>query len=126
MESSFTSVREMQHATPRTSGFRLGWCKRSSSIARQGPKLCMPTLVMHGSNDYRIPVEVAKNFTPPPPSQNAGCWSKGAATSTSRPATAQWSAALSDLKAHRATRGETTAGKDLNSRPFAAWTSRCV
>ena len=69
VESSFTSVREMQQYTA-YKWIPLGMVQTQyfDSLAK-APKLCMPTLVMHGSNDYRIPVEVAQKLyaaTPEP------------------------------------------------------------
>ena len=53
--SSFTSVREMQQYGVKWIPLAAVQTQFFDSLAK-APKLCMPTLVMHGSNDYRIPV----------------------------------------------------------------------
>ena len=56
----------------------------------------MPTLVMHGSNDYRIPVEVAQKFHAATPER----WLvEGAPHRHPESYTAQWSAALKRFQA---------------------------
>ena len=62
VESSFTSVREMQQFTS------YNWIPLSlvqtqyfDSLSK-ARKLCLPTLFMHGSADYRIPIEVARKL----------------------------------------------------------------
>ena len=84
--SSFTSVREMQQYGVRVDSLAAVQTQFSIHLAK-APKLCVPTLVMHGSNDYRIPVGGGASSTLRRPSLNAGCWWKALATSTSRPAT---------------------------------------
>ena len=99
VESSFTSVREMQQYTA------YKWIPLAAvqtqffdSLAK-APKLCMPTLVMHGSNDYRIPVEVAQKLYTAAPEPKRWLLVEGARhIDIPIRYTAQWSAALSDFR----------------------------
>lgn len=100
VESSFTSVREMQQYTA-YKWIPLGMVQTQffDSLAK-APKLCMPTLVMHGSNDYRIPVEVAQKLYAAAPEPKRWLLVEGARhIDIPTRYTAQWSAALSDFKA---------------------------
>lgn len=60
MESSFTSVRELQQYTS------YSWIPLAAVQTQyfdsltKAPKLCMPTLYIHGSADYQIPVDEAR------------------------------------------------------------------
>ena len=100
VESSFTSVREMQQYTA-YKWIPLGMVQTQyfDSLAK-APKLCMPTLVMHGSNDYRIPVEVAQKLYAATPEPKRWLLVEGARhIDIPTRYTAQWSAALNDFKA---------------------------
>ena len=100
VESSFTSVREMQQYTA-YKWIPLGMVQTQyfDSLAK-AQKLCMPTLVMHGSNDYRIPVEVAQKLYAATPEPKRWLLVEGARhIDIPTRYTAQWSAALNDFKA---------------------------
>jgi uncharacterized protein len=99
VESSFTSVREMQQFTS------YSWIPLApvqtqyfDSLAK-APKLCLPTLFLHGSADYRIPIEVAKKLYAAAPEPKRWLLVEGARhVDIPTRYTAQWSAALSELK----------------------------
>lgn len=100
VESSFTSVREMQQFTS-YSWIPLGVVQTQyfDSLAK-APKLCMPTLFLHGSADYRIPIEVAKKLYAAAPEPKRWLLVEGARhIDIPTRYTEQWSAALKDLKA---------------------------
>jgi alpha-beta hydrolase superfamily lysophospholipase len=100
VESSFTSVREMQQFTS-YSWIPLGVVQTQyfDSLAK-APKLCMPTLFMHGSADYRIPIEVAKKLYAAAPEPKRWLLVDGARhVDIPTRYTPQWSAALRELKA---------------------------
>jgi uncharacterized protein len=60
VESSFTSVRELLPHTPyRWVPLALVQTQYFDSIKKMRT-LCLPVLVMHGTNDYRIPTEMAR------------------------------------------------------------------
>ena len=100
MESSFTSVREMQQYTS------YNWIPLAAvqtqyfdSLAK-APKLCMPTLFIHGSADYRIPVDVAKKLFVAAPEPKRWLLVEGARhVDIPTRYTTAWSAALNDLRA---------------------------
>ena len=100
MESSFTSVREMQQFTS------YNWIPLAAvqtqyfdSLAK-APKLCMPTLFIHGSADYRIPINIAKKLFAAAPEPKRWLLVEGARhVDIPTRYTSQWSAALNDLKA---------------------------
>jgi alpha-beta hydrolase superfamily lysophospholipase len=99
VESSFTSVREMQQFTS-YSWIPLGVVQTQyfDSLAK-APKLCMPTLFMHGSADYRIPIDVAKKLFAAAPEPKRWLLVDGARhVDIPTRYTAQWSAALRELK----------------------------
>lgn len=99
MESTFTSVREMQQYTS------YKWIPLAAvqtqyfdSLAK-APKLCMPTLFIHGSADYRIPVDVAKKLFVAAPEPKRWLLVEGARhVDIPTRYTSQWSAALNDFK----------------------------
>ena len=99
MESAFTSVSEMQQFTA------YKWIPLSvvqtqyfDSLAK-APKLCMPTLFMHGSNDYRIPVDIAKKLFAAAPEPKRWLLVQGARhVDIPTRYTSEWSAALNDFK----------------------------
>jgi uncharacterized protein len=99
MESSFTSVREMQQYTS------YNWIPLAAvqtqyfdSLAK-APKLCMPTLFIHGSADYRIPVDVAKKLFVAAPEPKRWLLVEGARhVDIPTRYTSEWSAALNDFK----------------------------
>lgn len=98
VESSFTSVRDMQQFTS------YSWIPLSvvqtqyfDSLAK-APKLCMPTLFMHGSADYRIPTDVARRLFAAAPEPKRWLLVEGARhVDIPTRYTVQWSAALKDL-----------------------------
>lgn len=99
MESSFTSVREMQQYTS-YHWIPLGVVQTQyfDSLAK-APKLCMPTLFIHGSNDYRIPVDVAKKLFTAAPEPKRWLLVQGARhVDIPTRYTSEWSAALNDFK----------------------------
>lgn len=99
MESSFTSVREMQQYTS------YNWIPLAAvqtqyfdSLAK-APTLCMPTLFIHGSADYRIPVDVAKKLFVAAPEPKRWLLVEGARhVDIPTRYTKAWSAALNDLR----------------------------
>lgn len=100
VESSFTSVREMQQYTAyKWIPLAVVQTQFFDALAT-APKLCLPTLVMHGSNDYRIPVEVAKKLYAAAPEPKRWLLVEGARhIDIPTRYGAQWSAALHELKA---------------------------
>lgn len=99
VESSFTSVREMQQFTS-YSWIPLGVVQTQyfDSLAK-APKLCMPTLFMHGSADYRIPIDVARKLFAAAPEPKRWLLVEGARhVDIPTRYTAQWSAAMRELK----------------------------
>ena len=99
LESSFTSVREMQQYTS-YNWIPLGAVQTQyfDSLAK-APKLCMPTLFIHGSNDYRIPVDVAKKLFAAAPEPKRWLLVEGARhVDIPTRYTSEWSAALNDFK----------------------------
>ena len=99
VESSFTSVREMQQFTA-YNWIPLGVVQTQyfDSLAKV-PKLCMPTLFIHGSADYRIPTEVAKKLFAAAPEPKRWLLVQGARhVDIPTRYTSEWSAALNDLK----------------------------
>ena len=100
IESSFTSVREMQQFTS-YSWIPLGVVQTQyfDSLAK-APKLCMPTLFLHGSADYRIPIDIAKKLFAAAPEPKRWLLVEGARhVDIPTRYTAQWSAALKEFKA---------------------------
>lgn len=100
MESTFTSVREMQQFTA-YNWIPLGAVQTQyfDSLAK-APKLCMPTLFIHGSADYRIPVDIAKKLFVAAPEPKRWLLVDGARhVDIPTRYTSQWSAALNDFKA---------------------------
>lgn len=98
IESSFTSVLEMQQFTA-YKWIPLGVVQTQyfDSLAK-APKLCMPTLFMHGSADYRIPIDVAKKLYAAAPEPKRWLLVEGARhVDIPTRYTAQWSAALKDF-----------------------------
>lgn len=100
MESTFTSVLEMQQYTS------YHWIPLAAVQTQyfdsltKAPKLCMPTLFIHGSNDYRIPVDVAKKLFAAAPEPKRWLLVDGARhVDIPTRYTSQWSAALSEFKA---------------------------
>lgn len=99
MESAFTSVSEMQQFTA------YNWIPLAvvqtqyfDSLAK-APKLCMPTLFMHGSNDYRIPLDVAKKLFAAAPEPKRWLLVEGARhVDIPTRYTSQWSAAMKELQ----------------------------
>jgi len=99
IESSFTSVREMQQFTS-YSWIPLGVVQTQyfDSLAK-APKLCMPTLFLHGSADYRIPINIAKKLFAAAPEPKRWLLVEGARhVDIPTRYTAQWSAALKEFK----------------------------
>jgi hypothetical protein len=99
IESSFTSVREMQGYTA------YKWIPLAAVQTQyfdslgKAPRLCLPTLFLHGSADYRIPVEVAKKLFDAAPEPKRWLLVEGARhVDIPTRYTAQWSAALGELK----------------------------
>ena len=100
MESAFTSVSEMQQFTS------YSWIPLAAvqtqyfdSLAK-APRLCMPTLFMHGSNDYRIPLDVAKKLFAAAPEPKRWLLVEGARhVDIPTRYTPQWSAAMKELQA---------------------------
>lgn len=99
MESTFTSVREMQQYTS------YHWIPLAAVQTQyfdsltKAPKLCMPTLFIHGSADYRIPVDVAKKLFGAAPKPKRWLLVEGARhVDIPTRYTAQWSAALNDFQ----------------------------
>jgi hypothetical protein len=65
----------------------------------KAPKLCVPTLFMHGTADYRIPVEVAKKLYDAAPGPKRWLLVEGARhVDIPTRYTAQWSTALRELR----------------------------
>ncbi len=100
VESSFTSVREMQQYTSyKWIPLAVVQTQYFDSLAK-APKLCMPTLFMHGSADYRVPVDVAKKLYAAAPEPKRWLLVEGARhIDIPTRYTSEWSAALKDLKA---------------------------
>jgi uncharacterized protein len=99
VESSFTSVLEMQQYTS-YKWIPLGAVQTQyfDSLAK-APKLCVPTLFMHGSNDYRVPVDVAKRLFNAAPEPKQWLLVEGARhVDIPTRYTAEWSAALREFK----------------------------
>ena len=99
VESSFTSVREMQQFTS-YNWIPLGVVQTQyfDSLAK-APKLCMPTLFIHGSADYRIPINIAKKLFAAAPEPKRWLLVEGARhVDIPTRYTSEWSAALTDLK----------------------------
>ncbi len=99
MESSFTSVREMQQFTS-YKWIPLGAVQTQyfDSLAK-APKLCMPTLFLHGSADYRIPIDVAKKLFAAAPEPKRWLLVEGARhVDIPTRYTSEWSAALKELQ----------------------------
>ena len=99
IESSFTSVREMQQY----SAYK--WIPLAAiqtqffDALAKAPKLCVPTLFMHGTADYRIPVEVAKKLYDAAPGPKRWLLVEGARhVDIPTRYTAQWSSALRELR----------------------------
>jgi uncharacterized protein len=62
VESSFTSVRAMQaHTAYRWIPLAPIQTQYFDSVSKL-PQVCMPVLIMHGSNDYRIPTDMAREL----------------------------------------------------------------
>jgi len=100
IESSFTSVLEMQQFTS-YKWIPLGVVQTQyfDSLAK-APKLCMPTLFMHGSADYRIPTDIAKKLFAAAPEPKRWLLVEGARhVDIPTRYTAQWTAALGELRA---------------------------
>ena len=99
MESAFTSVSEMQQFTA------YKWIPLAAVQTQyfdslsKAPKLCMPTLFMHGSNDYRIPIDVAKKLFAAAPEPKRWLLVEGARhVDIPTRYTPQWSAAMKELQ----------------------------
>ena len=104
IESSFTSVLEMQKFTS-YNWIPLGVVQTQyfDSLAK-APKLCMPTLFMHGSADYRIPTDIAKKLFAAAPEPKRWLLVEGARhVDIPTRYTAQWSAALKEFTGLAAT-----------------------
>lgn len=104
IESSFTSVLEMQQFTS-YKWIPLGVVQTQyfDSLAK-APKLCMPTLFMHGSADYRIPTDIAKKLFAAAPEPKRWLLVEGARhVDIPTRYTAQWSAALKEFASLAAT-----------------------
>ena len=91
MESSFTSVREMQQYTA------YKWIPLAAvqtqyfdSLAK-APKLCMPTLFIRGSADYRVPVDVVKKLFVAAPEPKRWLLIEGARHVAPPPSSPRWS-----------------------------------
>ncbi len=99
MESAFTSVSEMQQFTAyKWIPLAVVQTQYFDSLAK-APKLCMPTLFMHGSNDYRIPVEVARKLYAAAPEPKRWLLVEGARhVDIPTRYTTQWSAAMKELQ----------------------------
>ena len=99
VESSFTSVREMQQYT------MYRWIPLAAiqtqffDALAKAPRLCVPSLFMHGTADYRVPVEVARRLYDAAPAPKRWLLVEGARhVDIPTRYTAQWSAALRDLR----------------------------
>ena len=99
MESAFTSVSEMQQFTAyKWIPLAVVQTQYFDSLAK-APKLCMPTLFMHGSNDYRIPLEVAKKLYAAAPEPKRWLLVEGARhVDIPTRYTPQWSAAMKEMQ----------------------------
>ena len=99
MESAFTSVSEMQQFTAyKWIPLAVVQTQYFDSLAK-APKLCMPTLFMHGSNDYRIPLNVAKKLFAAVPEPKRWLLVEGARhVDIPTRYTPQWSAAMKELQ----------------------------
>jgi uncharacterized protein len=99
MESAFTSVSEMQQFTAyKWIPLAVVQTQFFDSLAK-APKLCMPTLFMHGSNDYRIPLDVAKKLFAAAPEPKRWLLVEGARhVDIPTRYTPQWSAAMKELQ----------------------------
>lgn len=98
VESSFTSVREMQQFTA------YKWIPLAAvqtqyfDALAKAPRLCMPTLFMHGSNDYRIPTHIARKLFDAAPEPKRWLLVEGARhIDIPTRFTKQWSSALNDF-----------------------------
>lgn len=100
VESSFTSVRDMQqYTTYKWIPLAVVQTQYFDSLAK-APKLCMPSLFMHGTADYRIPIEVAKKLYAAAPEPKRWLLVEGARhVDIPTRYAEQWSAALKDFKA---------------------------
>jgi len=100
MESAFTSVSEMQQFTAyKWIPLAIVQTQYFDSLAK-APKLCMPTLFMHGSNDYRIPLDIAKKLFAAAPEPKRWLLVEGARhVDIPTRYTPQWSAAMGELVA---------------------------
>jgi len=100
VESSFTSVREMQQFTSYNwIPLALVQTQYFDSLSK-ARKLCLPTLFMHGTADYRIPTDVARKLYAAAPEPKRWLLVEGARhVDIPTRYTAQWSAALKDLRA---------------------------
>ncbi len=99
MESAFTSVSEMQEFSS-YKWIPLGVVQTQffDSLAK-APKLCLPTLFMHGSNDYRIPLNVARKLYAAAPEPKRWLLVDGARhIDIPTRYTPQWSAAMKELQ----------------------------
>ena len=99
MESAFTSVSEMQQFTSyRWIPLAAVQTQYFDSLAK-APKLCMPTLFMHGSNDYHIPIELAKKLYAAAPKPKRWLLVEGARhVDIPTRYTPEWSAAMKELQ----------------------------
>ncbi len=99
MESAFTSVSEMQQFTAyKWIPLAVVQTQYFDSLAK-APKLCMPTLFMHGSNDYRIPLDIAKKLFAAAPEPKRWLLVEGARhVDIPTRYTPQWSAAMKELQ----------------------------
>jgi uncharacterized protein len=99
VESSFTSVREMQqYSSYKWVPFAAIQTQFFDALAK-APKLCMPSLFIHGTADYRVPVEVAKKLYDAAPGPKRWLLVEGARhVDIPTRYTAQWSAALRELR----------------------------
>ncbi len=99
MESAFTSVSEMQQFTAyKWIPLTIVQTQYFDSLAK-APKLCLPTLFMHGSNDYRIPLDVAKKLFDAAPEPKRWLLVEGARhVDIPTRYTPQWSAAMKELQ----------------------------
>ena len=99
MESAFTSVSEMQQFTAyKWIPLAVVQTQYFDSLAK-APKLCIPTLFMHGSNDYRIPLDVAKKLFAAAPEPKRWLLVEGARhVDIPTRYSPQWSAAMKELQ----------------------------
>ncbi|MBK8739271.1 MAG: alpha/beta fold hydrolase [Betaproteobacteria bacterium] len=99
VESSFTSVREMQqYSSYKWIPLAAVQTQFFDALAK-APRLCLPALFLHGTNDYRVPVDVAKKLYDAAAGPKLWLLVEGARhVDIPTRYTQQWSAALRDLR----------------------------